>query len=134
MVGAGHKSVNSWFEEKLLTHTANLVIAGEDDSNMVIAGEDDEHSNMVIAGKDDENFNDDAVAGPSRFIGVKFSPSHMPPVQLGPSFLQMWKFARLLCYISHMGLSDQPLFWVAQKVLHKFLTRTLGLSRKSGSQ
>ena len=71
MVGAGHKSVNSWFEEKLLTHTA---------ANMVIAGKDDEDSNMVIAGEDDENFNDDAVAGPSRFIGVKFSPSHMPPV------------------------------------------------------
>ena len=109
MVGAGHKSVNSWFEEKLLTHTA---------ANMVIAGKDDEDSNMVIAGEDDENFNDDAVAGPSRFIGVKFSPSHMPPVQLGPSFLQMWKFARLLCYISHMGLSDQPLFrgaWIYPK-------------------
>mgnify|MGYP001500182510 CR=1 FL=1 len=59
MVGAGHKSVNSWFEEKLLTHTA---------------------ANMVIAGEDDEDFNDDAIAGPSRFIGVKFSPSHMPPV------------------------------------------------------
>ena len=88
MVGAGHKSVNSWFEEKLLTHTAaNLVIAGEDDedSNMVIAGEDDEDFNMVIAGKDDEDFNDDAIAGPSRFIGVKFSPSHMPPVQVGLS-------------------------------------------------
>ena len=53
VVGAGHKSVNSWFEEKLLTHTANLVIAGEDD----------EDSNMVIAGEDDEDSNDDAVAG-----------------------------------------------------------------------
>ena len=36
VVGGGHKSVNSWLEEKLLTQTANMVIASlldDEDSN-----------------------------------------------------------------------------------------------------